>query len=986
MYSPQLNVKLVYDFQKSLIKIDEYIQFAKLHKFTHLFYFENTTMFGVADFVKKCKINNIKPVIGVGVELDDNNFINILPLNKKGYQNICYISSDLNLNNIKDNNFKINIINKYVDTNNIVITNVTEFRQKNSLVQEENFYDLNYIKIYPNAIRYFDVEDKKYFLALYALKNNISYQEAGDIYNIDESYPDGNIDDIYPDNDKLLKQIAFKSFHEILEDNEIHFGVYNTPNNIPSFKFLKSLCFISLENYFKKNVFSEKAKIDYIERLNTELSVIEKTGFADYFLIVQDYVLFAKKEGILVGPGRGSAAGSLVSFLLKITTIDPIEYGLLFERFLNPERITMPDIDIDFQDDRRNEVVEYLFEKYGKFNVATIVTFQTIAFKSAFRDSCRVFNVDIETVNIMSKEASAFDQDFDTIINKSILLKSYSKSNEYDFIFKLTKKLMGMPRQTGTHAAGVVITNNDLRGIVPIKEGVGGISQTQFNMNHLEETGLIKMDILGLRNLSTLNQIINLINKNYKKNINLLNINLKDAKVFNLLSKGETTGIFQLESEGMTDVVKKMKVSSIDDIAIASALFRPGPQEMIPQYIQNKKSTQLSYVDSALKSILEPTFGIIVYQEQVINILQKIGNFTLGKADIIRRAMSKKDVKYMSGFRNEFILNAQSNNISIEKATNIWIWIEKFANYGFNKSHAIAYSFISYWLAWFKFYYPAEFYSALLNHSLGDKVKSKLYIQQLKKYGVEIVKPSIKNLNINYVGVQKKLYMPLTIINGINKDFVLNLRNQSQEHQDLFSDLNNFFFYSQKAGITENNYDALAKSGAFDCFGYDSFTMVSNKQFVFGFINSIAHDKSLDQQQNKFRVVEMEETDSVAQSQYEKEIFGFYINDNPITKIKNENAFFKPQDIDTLVPNIRNINLIGQIVKIKTINDKKNEEMAFIEFLDETGILDITIFASTFKEIKNEIILNKNYIIEINVQEYGQKTTGVFNKIVKPIK
>lgn len=986
-YTPQLNVRLVYDFQKSLIRIDDYINFAKENNFSYLFYFENTTMFGVAEFVKKCLINNIKPVFGLSIELKNEQFINVLPLNLKGYKNICRISSFLNTKNIFDETSKINLINKWVDENNMIVFKLNNESVLNLKTLKENEYNVVDKKIFSSFIRYLNPNEKKYYIGLYALKGSTSYQNAYSNYKIDESYPESNmIDQLYKNSQIFLTEIANKSFNGIFENKKVHFGKFQTPNNIPSFQYLKILCMNSLKSYFFKRYSSGNISSDYLVRLEHELNVINSTGFADYFLIVYDYVSFAKNQKIIVGPGRGSAAGSLVSFLLKITTVDPIEYGLLFERFLNPERISMPDIDIDFQDDRRNEVIEYLFEKYGKYNFATIVTYQTIAFKSAFRDACRVYDVNLNFVNMISKEVVDGYSSYEKIVNSSDIIKSFSESEEYKDVFVLTKRLIGIPRQTGTHAAGVVITDIDLRDIVGIKEGAGGIYQSQFDMNHLEEIGLVKMDLLGLKNLTTLNEIIESIRKNQKKEITLPNIDLLDKKVYRLLNRGETTGIFQLESEGMTDVVRKMQVSSVNDIAIASSLFRPGPQEMIPQYIKNKNSISYELVDESIRDILSPTYGIIVYQEQVMQIFQRVGNFSLGKADIVRRAIGKKQIKYMVQFKEEFINNAQKNGLLNVKAESIWAWIEKFANYGFNKSHAIAYSQIGYWLAWFKTYYPAEFYAALLNSSAGNKPKMRLYLQQLKKYGIEVIKPSIKNLNKHFVGFNLKLYMPLTIIQGINKDFVENIREQSQNHRDMFNDLNSFLFYSKNIGLTEQNYDLIAKSGALDCFGYDNLTMLMNKQFVFAFLNSFDINKPLSKQQHQFSLVCTQEPNLELQSQYEKEVFGFYINENPIAKIKNEHSFFKPQDIDKISVNMQKINLIGQVTKIRTIKDKKNQDMAFIELLDDTGTIDITVFASKYNEMKNEIALNKNYVIEINVQEYLNKITGILNKIVKPIK
>jgi DNA polymerase-3 subunit alpha len=381
-------------------------------------------------------------------------------------------------------------------------------------------------------------------------------------------------------------------------------------------------------------------------------------------------VKFAKDQGIMVGPGRGSAAGSLVAFLLKITEVDPLQYNLLFERFLNPERKTMPDIDIDFQDDRREEVLEYLFEKYGIYHVATIVTYQTIGAKNALRDTFRAFDKSVDTVNKITKLIpSAYQLNLEAAIQASKALQAYEENNRE--LFQVARKLIGLPRQTGTHAAGVVLCDVDLRSVVPIRVGYNGIMQTQYDMNYLESLGLIKMDLLGLRNLSTLQEIRQAIFQSTGKTIQYQQIPLNDPKVYDQLNQGKTTGIFQLESPGMTDLVVKMQVKNIEDISAASALFRPGPKEMIPEYLKRRRSRQniKQYIlDPSLIDILASTYGIVLYQEQVIEVLQRVAGFSLGKADIVRRAMSKKDFSKMALIKQDFFKASLARGYNQEKA------------------------------------------------------------------------------------------------------------------------------------------------------------------------------------------------------------------------------------------------------------------------------------------------------------------------------
>ncbi|AVN60580.1 DNA polymerase III subunit alpha [Mesoplasma entomophilum] len=989
-FIPLINVRSVYNFQESLIKVNEYISFAKKEGFEYLFYCENKTMYGVAEFFKKASKENIKPIIGLSIELDDKKIITLIPKNKKGYGHICLISSQLN-DETKLNDDEIYILLKRsIDKNIILVTNVDD---KNAFFNDAEVLNANEKNMFFNTIRYISDDDKEHYRGLFALKNGITINEANDLYKINESYPySDEILEVFPETENVGRYICDSVELDIFDSNEKHMAKFIAPDNMPSFSYLKQKCLAGLNHYFR-NIKNSDIPNEYIERLNTELNVIEKTGFADYFLIVHDYVAYARRNDIIVGPGRGSAAGSLVSFLLRITTVDPIEYNLLFERFLNPERITMPDIDIDFQDNRRDEVIEYLFEKYGKYNVATIVTYQTIAFKSAFRDACRVYQIDIELVNLITKSLTEDYLTFEEILKTQKLIKEYSEKKEFIPIFKLVEKLIGCPRQTGTHAAGIIISDVDLRTVLPIRQGLNGIYQTQFDMNYLEEIGLIKMDLLGLRNLTTIKEILDLIKTNHKKDFSLSKIDLNDAKTFKILREGNTTGIFQLESQGMTNLIIDMKVNNINDIAAASSLYRPGPQEMIPEYINNKNNRRVSLVDKSLAKILLPTYGVIVYQEQVMQILQLVGNFSLGKADIVRRAMGKKQIDYMMTVKDEFISNAIKNNYSEEKASAIWNWIEQFAKYGFNKSHAVAYSYIGYWLAWFKAHYPAEFYTALLNGVMGNLGKTSKYIKEVKQFGIEVIKPSVKppsnkfektKINSVYASSDNRIYMPLTLIKGIGKDFIATLNNVADEHEDLFNDLNSFFFYMKNKGLNESNYTLLAKAGSFDCFGYTKSTMVANKDFIFSAMMAFNENLPLEKQ-TKIENLFEEQLNEEMESNYEKEVFGFYISANPITKLKNENAYFKPIDINKLVENMFDVNIIGQVSGIRIIKDKNQNNMAFITVFDDTETIDLTVFASNFENLQYDLVVNKNYVLKIKTQKYKNKITGILENIVKPV-
>jgi DNA polymerase-3 subunit alpha len=472
--------------------------------------------------------------------------------------------------------------------------------------------------------------------------------------------------------------------------NKIHFVKFDS--KVSSQMLLQTKC----KEGLKLRLNSANAPDTYIERLKKELAIIDQMHFNDYFLVVQDYVSFARKHGILVGPGRGSAAGSLTAYVLGITDIDPIANNLIFERFLNPQRITMPDIDIDFMDTRRNEVIEYLFNRYQKNHVAHIITFQRMRAKMAIRDVGRILGLHIDIVNKIAKLFTLeYDLDIQAAVNQNPQIKTYAQ--QYPSLFDLASKFVNLPRQIGVHAAGVIITDQPLDQIIPIQNSTDGIFATQYSMEYLERLGLIKMDILGLVNLTVIAQTLELIKIHHGININLETINLTDQKVFQRLAAGDTIGIFQLESPGMTQLITRIKPISIEDISITSALFRPGPQKNIATYLTNKANPdKINYLNKDFEQVLSFTYNIIIYQEQVIEMVQRVANFSLAEADNFRRAISKKDAKQLTDLSEKFIKAAVNNHYSLENAQKIYDYIFEFANYGFNHSHSLAYSYVSY--------------------------------------------------------------------------------------------------------------------------------------------------------------------------------------------------------------------------------------------------------------------------------------------------
>ncbi|PPE06139.1 DNA polymerase III subunit alpha [Williamsoniiplasma lucivorax] len=975
-FSPQLNVRTEYNFQESLIKIKDYISFAKTQNFDFVFYAEKHSMYGVASFYTQAKENNLKPIIGLAIDNPQTNKTTLLyAKNKIGYQNLCFLSTWLmeNIFTNFDENFWT-IFNQALDGNILISEDEEIIKAYPTLVEQLNIPKISYLA----------QNEYEHFVVLSAIKNNQTIKEITNVQN-EHYFSDQEMQQKYnvDQTAKITNIAASCNLTLFAQIEDYHIANFKTPNNLPSNVFLKQLCHEALMKHFEKNKTTINRQV-YLDRLEFELTVVDKMNFNNYFLIVWDYVNFARSQNIVVGPGRGSSAGSLIAFLLEITQIDPIKYDLLFERFLNPERATMPDIDIDFQDDRREEVVEYLFNKYGAYNVATISTFQTIGAKSAIRDVARAYEINLEIVNAITKNIDLiYQNDLAAAIANNSYLQQYEK--EYPELFEMGKILIGLPRQTSTHAAGVILADLDLRNILPIKLGHNGIYQTQFDMNFLEALGLIKMDLLGLRNLTTLQMIQNNILRSRQIKIDLSKIDLDLKEVFETLNSGDTSGIFQLESPGMTNVIKKMQVNSIEDMSIVSALFRPGPQDMIDDFIQRKKGKVKKYlIDPTLGDILNPTFGIIVYQEQVIQILQKVANFSLAKADIVRRAMGKKQAQYMEEVKAEFIEQAIKNNYQAEKAEIIWNWIEKFASYGFNKSHSIAYSYISYWLAYFKTKYPAEFYAALLSGVIGNEHKTAQYLNDAKKRGVAIKSPNVANMSFNYNSSQKLLFLPLITIKGIGNEFVRKLRETYEEDKNLFSSIFYFVTRMLSKGLNKNLFKSLVWSGAFDAFKYSRQTLENNLEQIFTFAefnkNSLVIDTEL------IPILEPEKDRPEIVSAKEKEVLGFYVSTHPMTMIKHENEKLKPLPIEFIKENQGFTRIIGEIQNIRILKDKNQNDMAFMEIADETDALSVTIFASTFEDVKEKIKLGSVLALDVKIEKYKGKVSASLLKIVKVIK
>ncbi len=932
-------LKTVYSFLTSLITIDELISFAKQNKLSSLCICDDN-MYGVMEFIKKCNNNDIKPIVG----LDIGNGL-LFTKNYEGYQNLLKIST------IKsERELVLDDLVKYSD-NLICFTNEDELKA---------IYD----ESYPNNLRKTlclndaDLEILKY---LHMLRDNKTisdeYEFDNNVYYVKE---DDNLEFINKCNLVLPKY----------ELNLPDYCKFNDTKGLDADSYLESLSIAGLNKRL-----NNKIPNNYKERLLHELSVIKKMGFSNYFLIVYDYIKYAKTNGILVGPGRGSAAGSLVSFSLGITDVDPIKYDLLFERFLNSERVTMPDIDTDFPDDKRDEVISYVINKYSMKNVAGISTFGTFGTKMALRDMARIMNIPLYVIDNLSKKIGNLT--FSEIEKDKEIMKLINSDNKLKKLLSVAKRIEGIPRHSSIHAAGIIMANSPLDEIIPlVLDNEKYLSA--YESIYLEELGLLKMDFLGIKNLSIIDNTLKLIEKHQKKAIKFSDIPLDDNKTNIIFQNGDTSGIFQFESAGMRDFLIKLHPDSFTDVYNANAFYRPGPSGNIDSFIKRKFGKEkIDYFDDSLKDILESTKGIIVYQEQIMLIAKKLANFTLGEADILRRAMSKKKIEDIEKFKDKFINNSISNGYSKEKATEIFNLILNFASYGFNKSHSVAYSIISYKMAYLKAHYPLYFYLSLLNGIGMDEEKTKRYLNEIKKHNLKISKPDINKSDDNYVIYYDTIYLPFNTIKGISSV----ISNKIVEiRKDKFNDIYDFFSKMVSESFPKNVYLSLITSGTLDSFDINRKTIYQNLDSLINYGNLV---KDLGEENVlKPEIIISDEFTKEELIAYEKECFGFYLSNHPVVYYRNKlTNTIKLVDIKKYFN--KNITTVLLIDRIKEVTTKDNLPMAFLSCSDEESTVDVILFPKVYETIEG---LKKGDIIKVEGRVERKKDFNIIASQITNIK
>ena len=786
---------------------------------------------------------------------------------------------------------------------------------------------------------------------------------------------------------------------------EIEFGVtklpkFDVPEGYNSWTYLNKLCYDGLkERYGDENAPAGETGQTLKERLDYELNVIQTMGYVDYFLIVWDFINYAKQNGIMVGPGRGSAAGSIVSYCLKITNIDPIRYNLLFERFLNPERVSMPDIDIDFCFERRQEVIDYVGRKYGQEKVVQIVTFGTLAAKGVIRDVGRVMDLPYAYVDSLAK---MIPNELNITIDKALQMnpdmrKLYETDEQVKELIDMSRRLEGLPRHTSMHAAGVVICSRPAEDLVPLSRGADGSITTQFTMTTIEELGLLKMDFLGLRTLTVLRDAVKLVKQSTGKEINLDQIDFDDKKVLASIGTGKTDGVFQLESAGMKNFMKELKPQNLEDIIAGISLYRPGPMDFIPKYIKGKSNFgTVTYLCPQLEPILSPTYGCIVYQEQVMQIVRDLGGYTLGRSDLVRRAMSKKKQAVMEKERANFVYGnpeegvpgCVANGIPENVASKIYDEMMDFAKYAFNKSHAACYAVVSYQTAYLKYYYPVEFMAALMTSVIDNPGKVAEYIMVCRSMGITILPPDINQGESGFSVNGNSIRYALTAIKSVGRPVIDAVVNERKE-RGAYTNLQDFITRMADKDINKKAIENFIKAGALDSLGG------TRKQFMSAYVqimDHIVHDRknNMAGQISLFDIVDESEKSSydvrlpdVGEYSkdmilaFEKEVLGIYVSGHPLEEfedlwrrgITNTTADFvlEEESGETRVRDNASCT-IGGIISNKKIKYTKNDKiMAFLQIEDLVGTVEVIVFPRDYEKNSMKLLEDNKVFIKGHV-------------------
>lgn len=1047
---------------------------------------DHGNMFGVVELYKKCKAKGIKLVVGCEmymaprsrldkqgkIDTEPNHLI-LLAMNEIGYKNLIklvsisyvegfYYKPRIDMEILKEYSEGIICLSACLagDIPRRIVQGDIE-GAKNSAKEFLNIFgkDRYYLELQDNGIREQVLVNQNIIniakeLNINIVATNDCHYLTKDDYDFHEvllcvqtkktmNDPDRMS---FPTNEFYIKSPeemsdAFKNFPEAIENTakiadmcnvDFEFGNIILPEfkieeNITNLEYFTQLCNEGIDKRYNKEEYSQEYINKVKERLNYEISVIDKMGYVDYFLIVQDFINYAKNSGIPVGPGRGSGAGSIAAYLTGITDIDPLKFNLIFERFLNPERISMPDFDIDFCYERRQEVIDYVARKYSDSHVAQIITFGTMAARAGIRDIARALDIPYQKADMIAK---MIPQELKMTIEGALkinqdLATMYEIDDEARKLIDLAIKAEGMPRHASTHAAGVVITKERVDSYVPLYLNQNVIS-TQYSMTILEELGLLKMDFLGLRTLTVIADCIKLVKK--VRNIDVtFDKDMKDKEVFRLLSEGKTNGVFQLESDGLKQVIRSLKPDCLEDIIVVISLYRPGPMDQIPRYIKNKNSNgNIEYTHKALEPILDVTYGCMVYQEQVMQIFRDLAGYSLGRADLVRRAMSKKKLDVMNKEREVFVSGAKENGIDEISSNKIFDEMAEFAKYAFNKSHAAAYAVVAYQTAYLKVHYPGEFMAATMNSMLGNLNKIPEYIEECKSMNIDVLKPDINYSYSKFGVLDGKIIFALETIKNVSSNAIsdiISVRNREGKFK-------NFIDFCEKVSgenVNKKCVESLIKAGCFDTIETElnRVDLLESFEIVIDNINS-SKRKNYANQVNLFEATEESSTIKISKSKrsvtkkelldMEKEIIGIYVSGHPLDEYSeyiSKNSTITTKDLisneekDDESEEIEDVNMINydskQVVICGIIDSSKitytrnNDQMMFAEMSDMYGSIEIILFPKMFDKfskvfevgnvvkLKGRVSIKENEKAKILVSDAEKisKNINIYIKIPK---
>ena len=1038
-----------YSLSEGALKIEKLVNLAKKNNMPAIALTDNNNMFGILEFSIACINNSIQPIIGTSINYLDiqtkehPSQLNFLVMNEEGYINLLYLSS---ISHTSGNN-PIGIYHKDLKKYNnglicyiggeynplLILKHQNKIEEISVFINNfRNMFGQDFLfeiqRVQDPKIDGFEKEFLEYsqnFTIPIIGSNNIKYENEND-YNahdallciaqkltINQTNRKVSNSEIYFKTSEQMINI-FGDIPEIIENN---FRIALKCNYYPKEILPKLPKFSSDQNLSESELLNLKSKEGlllrlqemninspsiYQERLNYELEIINNMGFAGYFLIVADFVNWAKNKEIAVGPGRGSGAGSVVAWSLSITDLDPLQYGLLFERFLNPERVSMPDFDIDFCQNRRDEVIEYVSNKYGKECVAHIITFGTLASRAAIRDVGRVLEIPYSEIDQFAKlfpYNPANPLSLEESINSDKNLKEMVASDErLSNVVDISLKLEGLHRHASTHAAGVVIGDSSIINIVPLyKDPNTSVNATQFSMKYVEKAGLIKFDFLGLTTLSIIQDSIKLIKENHS-NFDLKHIPMDDKKTFQQLSKGEAIGIFQLESNGMGSVLRQLQPDKFEEIIAVVALFRPGPMDHIPSFCNRKHGKEkIEYLHPLLEKVLKETYGIIVYQEQVMQIAQVLSNYTLGEADLLRRAMGKKIQKEMDAQKNRFIEGAKSNKISINEASKIFDLVNKFAGYGFNKSHAAGYALLAYQTAYLKTNFPYEFMTATFNYSIDRTDRIILLNKELSSLNIEFKKPDINHsqakFSIEENNGLKSIRFGLGAIKGVGIKSMSNLVKE-RENNGKFIDIIDFMNRLKGDVINKRQLEKLVQAGSFDSIETNRAKLFYNvPKFVeiYGGSNFKDQNQAMLFEENKLSFddsnlfdQQIDDWSSGFLLKSELEVIGFYFSSHPVS-LYPKNYFRHNNIIEwnqiKLNEDIKSAKIVGSILDIKERSNKEGRKYAFLTVSTLESQIELTIFSDKLNDFRNLIKEGNLLLFHIDISRDIENMRLIIRKI-----